>query len=1095
MKKALLMIMAVMMTAVCSQAVNWLSYPFLSPQTNDTFLLGSPSNGTNYQLSLLALEGMIGGNPNAVTNLQNGVTLSGTFSGNALGLTNIQSANSTEFKRWNVLSLGVTNNGAIANNCFIAAGSSNLFTYSPNQWTAADVGKNILVYGAGTNVAVPYDPGTSNIWCLSTTIYGFVNATNIVISTPAINPMGANSNVWNNSNFGQPAVYGTDQSANIMAALAYIATNNLTLKSGGGVAYFPEGIYPIAGPILDPYSSNVTWHVFSGVIASSANGHHNAQIYLPNIQSIGTRPIVLDIEGPVPPRDTLSFGPKMSSTGATLWDFYVPTNQTTVSGSMFDCQNFSTYVWGAQGTYLNPITIKFNNLTINGPTDPQLTYLDLRGSYNYDVRNMVIGTGYANGCTPSFLGGTNGNYPTCTNNFGLRGPLANAGGESFVDGLHLWGQYVGIEPGEHCNAGTIEAIHDYFAVMDFSGGHSCSIGTFDAESCFAAIGAADTAVGMVVLSLTGENDITPNSAYPNEYIQYDPQSSMAGTIGAIYFIGKWTNLVNSSGSKMLWPSTSVSQQPTYETVPAFRKGFLIGNYNRDNVPGSFNNTTTNSWYFGRFPDDPFDTKFEIESVYNGTRNDYEFYNGALYIYNGANQAGNIVGGYAGGGELPIYMTSGLNTSNAPIFAGNITASGSTYLNNFGNYADLVGKTNMLLIFSDSLLHTNTNYGSDILYQMLTNTAYGSTFTSFTVFTNFGVGGTTEAQIGLTQTNAGRYFNTNGDCGPGTNEFAILEGGANDIPTGDPWQTFLGQKWYNITNMAMTYPGCKIIVPVIPDSTQYWSVYTGSQLIESNRLFINQAIRDWANQGKIYLAWDMDKNANPSNAVVWSPIDGRHPNVACANQWGLDLANLLRSKNSLNSSIIDLPTPHYGTFLAGGIFGPDFRLVSNYGVVAGNQSQGALFDVVGNVLHIDDYDPTNASFSRTTVDVFNNATSASILQLGSTKQEVTLRWNNNGTVQNSLNSTNNSFFGHGLIVGTNALTGLVDSHSLFVQNSATAQMYIVNSNAWNLNFYTNGVANFATIFNASSNGFPVDIYMSNGTAMVYYQLGNGNQIIP
>jgi hypothetical protein len=70
-----------------------------------------------------------------------------------------------------------------------------------------------------------------------------------------------------------------------------------------------------------------------------------------------------------------------------------------------------------------------------------------------------------------------------------------------------------------------------------------------------------------------------------------------------------------------------------------------------------------------------------------------------------------------------------------------------------------------------------------------------------------------------------------------------------------------------------------------------------------------------------------------------------------------------------------------------------------------------------------------------------------------------------------------------------------SAALTVAGSMTASAYDVYSNAWNLNLATNGMPNFCTRFNVSSNGFPVNIYMSNGTPFIYYTAIPGGGTLP
>ena len=70
-----------------------------------------------------------------------------------------------------------------------------------------------------------------------------------------------------------------------------------------------------------------------------------------------------------------------------------------------------------------------------------------------------------------------------------------------------------------------------------------------------------------------------------------------------------------------------------------------------------------------------------------------------------------------------------------------------------------------------------------------------------------------------------------------------------------------------------------------------------------------------------------------------------------------------------------------------------------------------------------------------------------------------------------------------------------SSALTVFGTMNAFAYDVYSNAWNLNLATQGMPNFCTRFNVSSNGVPVIIYNSNGVAFVYAYPTNSAGLIP
>lgn len=96
---------------------------------------------------------------------------------------------------------------------------------------------------------------------------------------------------------------------------------------------------------------------------------------------------------------------------------------------------------------------------------------------------------------------------------------------------------------------------------------------------------------------------------------------------------------------------------------------------------------------------------------------------------------------------------------------------------------------------------------------------------------------------------------------------------------------------------------------------------------------------------------------------------------------------------------------------------------------------------------------------------------------------TFMWSDGSSgVFNSL--TNNQFLvssANGVLINTNKTIA-----TLTVNGNASASMgFVVVSNSWNLNAITSNVPNFATIMNVSSNGIPMNIYMSNGVPFYYY----------
>jgi hypothetical protein len=83
------------------------------------------------------------------------------------------------------------------------------------------------------------------------------------------------------------------------------------------------------------------------------------------------------------------------------------------------------------------------------------------------------------------------------------------------------------------------------------------------------------------------------------------------------------------------------------------------------------------------------------------------------------------------------------------------------------------------------------------------------------------------------------------------------------------------------------------------------------------------------------------------------------------------------------------------------------------------------------------------------------------------------------------------------VGTgsnNSSNGTLQAAAVVAGSASAATGFVINSNAWNITTYTNGMANFASSI-VSSNGTPVVIYLSNGVPYIYYLNSSGGGIIP
>lgn len=103
----------------------------------------------------------------------------------------------------------------------VTTNTSATITSASANFTAADVGKTILVNGAGTSGAV-----------LRTTIASFTNSTTVVLTVTASASLTADT-----------TIYGTDNTASIQRAI------NACDAALGGTVYFPTGIYILSSAV------------------------------------------------------------------------------------------------------------------------------------------------------------------------------------------------------------------------------------------------------------------------------------------------------------------------------------------------------------------------------------------------------------------------------------------------------------------------------------------------------------------------------------------------------------------------------------------------------------------------------------------------------------------------------------------------------------------------------------------------------------------------------------------------------------------------------------------------------------------------------
>jgi hypothetical protein len=213
---------------------------------------------------------------------------------------------------FNVKLFGATGNGVYDTTGAITSGGGALSTVT-SLFTAADVGKVIVVLGAGTS-------GRD----LVTTIATFTDATHVGLTANASTTVSSNGRI----------IYGTDQTTFIQAAIT--AAKSI---GNGSIVFIPNGVYIIAG-----------------ALQTSVGGvNMNSQIYIPadSIQSLKKTNIT--IQGETAPNCT-QYG---VLTSYNLNDYTGTVLVSTLTSGATDCSVIGTK--GFTGTFG---TFNYNYLTV-----------------------------------------------------------------------------------------------------------------------------------------------------------------------------------------------------------------------------------------------------------------------------------------------------------------------------------------------------------------------------------------------------------------------------------------------------------------------------------------------------------------------------------------------------------------------------------------------------------------------------------------------------------------------------------------------------------------------------------------------------------
>lgn len=244
--------------------------------------------------------------------------------------------------------------------------------------------------------------------------------------------LGGGGDWFNVRSYGATGDGTTDDTAAVQDAIDAAAA------AGGGVVYFPSGIYKIAGALQDTSRSN-------------------AQLLLP-IVNVSAEQITIELRGEVPP----------PSAASVIGSIGLPDNHSVIKGTLNTGSGTAPCMigtWGPSGSFndFSLVHVVLRNLTFRMPSNPVLTAVDLSHATCAELDNVIVDTGSYD------VGGLS--QMTTATSYGLRLPKLSNGALTALGIVNVIGFYNGIQVGEHTHGQNVNVWGCRYGVEFLAGYH------------------------------------------------------------------------------------------------------------------------------------------------------------------------------------------------------------------------------------------------------------------------------------------------------------------------------------------------------------------------------------------------------------------------------------------------------------------------------------------------------------------------------------------------------------------------------------------------------------------------------------------------